>query len=136
MATSTSPTAIHIEPTDRSPAVAFDFGTRKLSLAGESYPEDAASFYGPILQALGAFVDGLGDGDLVFDLEMVYFNSSSAKALMNMFQMLERAAATGAAVTINWRYHVDDDIMQEFGEDFSEDFVHARFNLCPESGSR
>jgi hypothetical protein len=54
---------------------------------------------------------------------------------MNMFQMLEKAAARNAAVVINWRYHVDDDIMQEFGEDFRQDFEHARFVLYPESGS-
>lgn len=127
--------SIRLEPTDRTPEVVFDFSTRRLSIAGESYPEDAASFYGPLLQALdGYLADPSADG-VVLDVRLVYFNSSTAKALMNMFQVLEKAAARNTAVTINWRYHVDDDIMQEFGEDFGQDFEHARFVLCPESGS-
>ena len=134
MRDSTPRTAIRIDPTDRSPAVEFDFDGRRLSISGESYPEDAAAFYGPLLRSLSEFLRDLGGADLTLDIRMVYFNSSSAKAMMNLFQMLESAAAAGSAITINWRYQADDDIMEEFGQDFSEDFVHARFALCPESG--
>jgi len=123
---------IRLDATDRSPAVVFDFGTQRLSISGESYPEDAAAFYGPLLQALGLHLADPAPVDVSLDIRLVYFNSSSAKALMNMFQMLEDAAAGGGRVTINWHYHNDDDTMEEFGEDFSEDFVHARFVLCPQ----
>lgn len=119
------------EPTDRSPAVEFDFERGYFAMNGESYPEDAAGFFGPLLQAMRDFV---GDGREIpatVDIEMAYFNSSSAKALMNLFQLLEAAASAGQEVVINWRFREDDDTMREFGEDFGEDFVHARFNLCP-----
>ena len=135
MTETTQPSSIQLKPTDRTPDVAFDFAARRLSIAGESYPEDAASFYGPLLRSLQGYLAEPGAGGIVLDVRLVYFNSSSAKALMNMFQMLENAAARGVDVAINWRFHVDDDIMQEFGEDFGQDFEHARFILCPESGS-
>ncbi len=122
---------IQIEPTERSPAVDFAFDSGRLRLTGESYPEDAAAFFGPLLQALRDYAVSLGDRTVVMDLEMAYFNSSSAKALMNMFQILEDAAEAGAEVTVNWHYRRQDDAMEEFGEDFAEDFENAAFNLCP-----
>lgn len=135
MTETTCQPTIRLEATDRTPAVSFDFGTRRLSISGESYPEDAASFYGPLLQALEGYLADPAAEQTVLELQMVYFNSSTAKALMNIFQMLENAARRGTPVTINWRHHVDDDIMREFGEDFMQDFEYARFVLCPESGS-
>jgi hypothetical protein len=122
---------ILIQGGDRTPQVAFDFRRGHLAMSGESYPEDAAAFFGPILQAVREFVGMPDSGPVVLDLEMSYFNSSSAKALMNLFLMLEKAAEKGKTVTINWRYHADDDTMQESGEDFAEDFKKAAFNLCP-----
>ena len=122
---------IIIKPGERTPYVEFDFPKGYLLMRGESYPEDAAAFFGPLLQSLREFIGGLDGGAVVMDLEMSYFNSSSAKALMNLFLLLEKAAQEGVSVTINWRYHEGDDTIQESGEDFAEDFEKAVFNLCP-----
>lgn len=120
-----------IAATDRSPEIRFDFQSRTLSLRGESYPEDVAAFYGPVLGDLEAFLKRLEGEAVVFDIALVYFNSSSAKALMNLFFMLEAAAEAGNAITVNWHYAEDDDTMQEFGEDFAEDLAQVTFNLKP-----
>lgn len=125
---------ILIEGTERTPHVEFDFSARRLSMKGESYPEDAAAFFGPILQSMREFVGAGGAQPVVLDLEMSYFNSSSAKALMNLFLLLEKAAQQGMPVTINWWYHEDDDTILESGEDFAEDFEKAVFKLCPITG--
>lgn len=130
MTTMTDP--IYLKATDRSPSVEFDFATDRLSITGESYPEDAAAFFGPLLEAMDRYLTQATGRSIVLDMRMSYFNSSSAKAFMNLFQMLEEAARRGVGVTINWRYHPEDDTMEEFGEDFSEDFDHAAFNLLPD----
>lgn len=119
---------LDIAATERSPAVTLDAGSGRLAISGESYPEDAAAFYGPVLEALRAAL--VEKPALAVDIQLAYFNSSSAKALMNIFQMLEKAAQAGAGISINWHYHADDDTMQEFGEDFAEDFSAATFTLC------
>jgi hypothetical protein len=120
---------LKIAATERSPAVDFDFAAGHLSLKGESYPEDASAVFGPIFAALEVFLAGAEGRDVAFDFDLAYFNSSSAKALMNMFQMLDRAAGNGCRLTINWYFAHDDDTMKEFGEDFSEDLDHVAFNL-------
>lgn len=118
-----------IPATGRSPEVAFDFGAGHLRLKGESYPDDVAAFYGPILTALRSWLAHPGTHPVRFDMELIYFNSSSAKALMNVFQMLESAAKQGRPVTVNWFFEEGDDAMQELGEDFSLDLRHVEFLL-------
>lgn len=117
---------------ERSPYISFDFTNGRMKISGESYPEDAAAFFGPLLKEIEDHVSAPGP-DLVLDLNLAYFNSSSAKALMNMFQMLEAAAAQGRQVSINWHFHNDDDTMEEFGYDFAEDFQYVTFALHPYS---
>jgi hypothetical protein len=121
--------SLKIAATERSPEVDFDFQRGILRLKGESYPEDASIVFGPVFAALERFLADAGNREVLVEFDLTYFNSSSAKALMNMFQMLDNAAASGARVTISWHFSPDDDTMKEFGEDFSEDLEHVVFNL-------
>lgn len=114
---------------ERSPQVEFDFATGVLSLRGESYPEDASALFGPIFAAMEEFLAQDSDQPIRFDFELVYFNSSSAKALMNLFKMLDQAGQAGRAIQVNWIYAPDDETMKEFGEDFAEDISHLTFTL-------
>ena len=63
------------------------------------------------------------------DIELYYFNSSSAKFLFDFFEFLEESAEGGKAITINWRYRAEDDTMQEAGEDFEEDLTACTYNM-------
>ena len=118
-----------IAATDRSPEVNFDFERNILRLKGESYPEDAAAFYGPVFAALDDYLARLGEGACSFEFELIYFNSSSAKVIMSLLEKLDRVASDGASVTITWHYDVEDDTMLELGEEFGEDIEHAQFRL-------
>jgi hypothetical protein len=121
---------LKIAATDRTPEVDFDFDKRQLKLKGESYPEDVAKFYGPLFEALDNLLRGLGDDACSFEFELIYFNSSSAKAIMSILERLEDAAAAGASVTVNWYYDEEDDTMRELGEEFGEDLEHAEFRVA------
>jgi hypothetical protein len=120
---------LKIAATDRTPEVDFDFDSNHLRLKGESYPEDAAAFYGPVFAALNDYLAALGDSACRLDFELVYFNSSSAKAILSLLEKLEEAAASGATVTVSWYYDEEDDTMKELGQEFGEDVEHAEFHL-------
>ena len=122
-------TTLSVAATERTPEIAFDFVAGDLKIQGESYPEDVTSFYGPILDSLGRYLDDLGDGKLRFELSLIYFNSASAKVIMSMMEMLDEAADNGATVDLYWYYDPEDDTMQELGEEFGEDLDHASFHL-------
>jgi len=118
-----------IPATERSPEVDFRFTENRLSLRGEAYPEDAAAFFGPLLKLLNDHCEGIRGQELQVDFKLDYFNTSSAKALMNMIQILEQAVRAGTRVNLRWHYQKDDDVMREFGEDFSMELEHVQFQL-------
>ena len=120
---------LSILATARTPAIDFDFGKNRLKLSGESYPEDVTEFYNPVFSALDAYLAALGPGSCRFDFELIYLNSSSAKAVMMLMDKLDAAAAKGAAVDVHWFYDEEDDTMQELGEEFGEDLENAKFHL-------
>jgi SiaC family regulatory phosphoprotein len=121
---------ISIPASARTPAIDFDFGKNHLKLSGESYPEDVTEFYKPIFSALDAYLAELAPGrSCRADFELVYINSSSAKAVMMLMDKLDAAAANGATVDVYWFYDEEDDTMQELGEEFGEDLENAKFHL-------
>jgi hypothetical protein len=120
---------LDIMATQRTPSVDFDFAANHLKISGESYPEDVTEFYGPIFSQLDAYLAGLGGGACRFDFELIYLNSSSAKAVMMLMDKLDAAAGAGAAIDVYWFYDPEDDSMQELGEEFGEDLENAKFHL-------
>jgi hypothetical protein len=118
-----------------TPGVHFDAGTNLLEIKGESYPENASKFYAPLFDWLGGYLEQVADGvEVVVNLEIIYFNSSSSKALMNIFDMLSQAGAAGRRVVVNWRYHSQNESALECGEEFSEDVEGVVFNLVEIDG--
>lgn len=120
---------IVIPPSERTPEINFDFANGRLRIKGESYPGNASTFFGPLLAALHDYLQKRPGNPVVMDIEMEYFNSSSAKALMNIFQVMEEAAKTGVNAVVRWHYNKDDETMCEFGEDFSEDLIFLNFEM-------
>ena len=118
-----------IAATDREPEVALHFSKRYISLKGEAYPEDAAAFWGPIINALKNYLTLDAQAGLTLDIELLYFNSSSAKALMNILNALDEAAQQGGDFCINWYCQEEDETIQEFGEEFSESLQYATFKI-------
>ncbi|MBF0309017.1 MAG: DUF1987 domain-containing protein [Magnetococcales bacterium] len=115
--------------TQRTPAVHFNFAEGLLSLSGESYPENASSFFGQLYHALKAYLQESPPRELRFEFRLAYFNSSSAKALMHLMQLLEGAGQADWKVTVRWYFTEGDDTMEEFGRDFAQDFERIHFEL-------
>jgi len=119
---------IYVKGKERSPCVDFRFDENYFALSGESYPEDTATFFGPIINNFADYCSKAHE-QITFDVTLAYFNTSSAKVLMNLFQILENCGKLGASVLINWAYQKDDEVMLEFGEDFSKDLNYVQFCL-------
>ena len=120
---------IKIEATDRSPEIDFDFSANVFTIRGESYPEDVTAFYGEVIDNLEDHLSSLDGGGIEFNFELIYFNSSTAKVLMGLFDTLEETAEGDVDVTVNWYYDEEDDTMEELGEEFAEDLENATFNM-------
>lgn len=115
-----------------TPAVEFNPESGFFRIEGESYPENAMEFYRPVIECLGKFVASENRG-LEVNLKMLYFNSSSSKCLLDIFDILEEYATTAKKpVKVNWYYQEDDEDIKESGEDFAED-LNLEFELIPYS---
>lgn len=118
------------EQTKSTPWIHLDPEKHHLEIKGESYPENSANFYSPMLEWLESYLQQLKDETVRVEVELIYFNSSSSKVFMNFFDMLEDAAERGVNVAVNWWYHPDNDTALECGEEFQEDLEYVSFQLA------
>jgi hypothetical protein len=123
--------SLFIAASPASPEVDFRFAEHTLSLKGESYPENAAAFYGPVIERLRAYLAECHDASITVNVSLAYFNSSSTKMLFALFEALDDAALAGNAVQLNWYRDEEDDTIQEFGEELRNDFPALQFNDRP-----
>jgi hypothetical protein len=119
------PYFISASPT--SPEIDFRFDLGTLSIKGESYPENAALFYGPVIEQVGRYLACRGQSAITVNVSLAYFNSSSTKMLFALFETLNQAAADGREVRLNWYHDEDDDTILEFGQELRDDFGALEF---------
>jgi hypothetical protein len=117
------------ERTKSTPWIHFDPRQHHLQIKGESYPENSAKFYAPMLEWLEGYLNSVSASKVQVDVELIYFNSSSSKLFMNFFDRLEEAAQNGLHIEVNWMYHEDNETALECGEEFQEDLEDVSFNV-------
>ncbi len=118
-----------IEATRYTPQISFLADKNTLEIQGETYPENTAEFYSPVFIWLEEYLDQLADQKVVVNMEIIYFNSSSSKVLMDLFDKLEEAVEKGKEISVNWYYDKDDESALEYGEEFQEDLEVLKLNL-------
>lgn len=122
---------LYIAPTPSSPEVDFRFDTHQLHLRGESYPENAAAFYGSVLARLQAYLAQQQDRQIEVHVALAYFNSSSTKMLFNLIAALDGAVEAGNHVRLHWYHDEEDDTILEFGQELRDDFPAIAFTSHP-----
>ena len=80
-----------LEATSRTPEVELNPEQGTLTMIGESYPEDIRTYYEPITVALEQFA-ATQPSDLKITIKLTYFNSGSARALMELLDAIDEAA--------------------------------------------
>ena len=122
---------LYIPATPSEPEVDFRFDSHSLTLKGESFPENAAAFYVPIIAAVESYLAGRSDTTIQVNVTLAYFNSSSTKMLFNLIEALSNCAEAGNHVVLNWYHDEEDDTILEFGQELSEDFPALEFVAHP-----
>lgn len=117
-----------LESTNYTPKISFDARKGFMEFSGKSYPENTFDFYKPVKEWLSEYSQNANDTTIV-NFELTYLNSSSLKVYFDIFDILEEIHNNGKKIEINWIYESDDDIIEETGEDFIEDFKNLTINL-------
>ena len=129
----------YIAPTAFSPEIKFSPQESTFIIKGSSRPEDVRELFDPALEWLSGYLESIkeghphqytGNNPLIFQFDMEYFNSSSAKFFYDFIIMIKRFRSAGIPVSIVWYYDPEDTDMKEAGEDLSilsgMEFIYIR----------
>lgn len=120
--------SLRIERTNISPEISLNHSDRTFRVHGSSRPEDVRTLYYPVVKWMDNYKEFIckphnspftKDKPLVFEFDLDYFNSSSAKFLYDIIFALKNIRDCGIPVKVAWFYDADDIDMQEAGEDLA-----------------
>ncbi len=121
--------ALITEHTETCPKLTFDPAKNIFEISGVSRPENVRSFYYPVIEWIEKFIaEVLDEKKIIYDknypldfnIELSYFNSSSAKFIFDILSKLYDLYKEGQHVKIYRYFEEDDDDLREAGEDMSE----------------
>ncbi len=111
-----------LEATQSSPAVSCIRSDGVIRMQGESYPENSFELYRGILAWLEDYLQE-SEQPLRLELELNYLNTSSVRAMIELFDQLQCAADVGREVLVNWYFDPRNPRAAELGEEFREDYT-------------
>jgi len=117
-----------IRPTHSTPEIRFSVEDNNFSIRGVSRPEDVRALYYPVIEWIKELADNIisnkiniysKENPLKFKIDLLYFNSSSAKFLYDIFTELKRLPDAGITVIVEWHYEKEDLDMRDAGMDIA-----------------
>lgn len=114
--------------TEDTPQVIFGGTNGECVIEGRSLPEDAVSFYQPIIIWLKKFIES-PVSSMVFSIKLDYFNTSSAKQITKMMLTLQEISEK-KEVKIKWYYYIDDSDIKSSGARFIK-LINVDIELIP-----
>jgi hypothetical protein len=115
------------ELTPKTPFLQFNPVSGVFDIQGKSIPENSVLFYKPLFDWLDLYFQSPAK-TTTLNVKLDYFNTSSAKCIVDLFKKLEGFGKKGHQVSINWMHDEMDDDMLEAGEDYKS-IIKIPFNL-------
>lgn len=111
---------LSIPGTQSTPAIEANWDSGVLSMQGDSYPENSFELFQQVIDWVDSYLSQ-AMRPLTLELRLLYLNTSSIKAMMDIFDLLEDAHRDGKPVAVNWRYDPRNERVAELAEEFKED---------------
>ncbi len=109
------------------PGIKFNAKTGVCDIEGESYMEEAYKFYLPLINWVKEFTEKEKD-ILYLNVKLMYFNTSTSKCLLDIFEILKKYSGEGGKVEVTWYYDPDDPDMIDEIKDFERE-SELKFNI-------
>ena len=110
---------LYIKGSEETPEILLDMENSIFSISGMSLPEDVKGFYKPILNWLKDYFTA-PNFSTVFTFKMTYFNTASAKVILDILNLLKKASNQGYNVEVIWTYDQEDKEMLETGKYYTD----------------
>lgn len=124
-----STTDLAVARTASTPEIRTNSASGELRMSGDSYPENSFEFFRPIFLWVERRLASRENG-LKVELSLVYLNTSSIRAMLDIFDLLESAHQRGQPIGVNWYYDPQNERVAELANEFKEDCSFA-FNILP-----
>lgn len=111
---------LKIEGTQSAPAITCTAANGLVEMKGDSYPENSFELFSPVMGWIETYLKDSQQA-LLLRLQLLYLNTSSVKAMMDIFDMLDTAHRQGRAVAVHWLYDEQNERVAELAEEFRED---------------
>lgn len=111
---------LNIEGSQSTPAIITNSEQGRLVMRGDSYPENSFEFFGQVIAWIEHYL-AESTAPLNLELRLVYMNTSSVKAMMDIFDLLEEAHGKGRIVTVEWFYDPRNERVVDLADEFRED---------------
>jgi hypothetical protein len=98
---------LYIPKTKNSPMIQLDNTRGVITIKGSSIPEDAVSFYNPLLESVKEYCQN--PRKTIVNMDLPYFNSSTSRIFHTLFNKLSEIHSKGFEVVVNWYYDVEDE---------------------------
>lgn len=106
------------DATDKAPAMMLDPASGLVEITGVSIPENADKVFAPLFGAIDEYAAAPSERTTV-RIGLTYFNSSSAKYILDALKRLDDLHATGRSkVLMEWLHAPGDLDMMEAGRDY------------------
>lgn len=120
---------IALDATASTPAIHADSTANLLEMRGDSYPENSFEFFAPVVEWVQKHLSA-PEAQLRLNLHLLYLNTSSVRAMMDIFELLEDAHNDGHEIAVFWYYDKDNERIAELAEEFKEDCTFP-FEITP-----
>jgi len=114
---------IRIGATPKTPEVLLDSDKGLLRISGRSIPENPEDFFKEVLEGIDKYFEET-DSFLDVEIDLEYFNTASAKKIMDLFKALE-----GHHSKVYWIFEEGDLDMEEAGMDYQSLFSKLAIEL-------
>lgn len=111
---------LHIPGSTSTPKMEGLWEAGTLKIEGDSYPENSFELFGPAIAWVEAYL-AEGPQALRLKLSLLYLNTSSIKAMLDVFDLLEEAHQRGRPVSVDWYYDRGNLRVAELADEFRED---------------
>lgn len=109
---------LFIPASNVTPEIQFNIDRKEFSISGYSRPEDVDRFYTQIFDWVFDNTNTIAElEELEVVLDLVYFNSSSAKQILRLLSRIN--FITKGKAKYEWHYDIEDEELLESGKEFS-----------------
>ena len=120
---------LNIVGSQSTPTILCNSDSGVMTMQGDSYPENSFEFFSEVISWVEQFLQH-ATLPLQLELRLIYMNTSSVKAMMDIFDVLEAAHEQGRLVSVCWYYDPENERVVELAEEFKEDCSFT-FNIEP-----